>query len=125
MGTPSRVLPSMMPWPTFDPGRMVHQIEIQKPAPGFDESGATIIWKTFITAYAAIEPIRGTDVVRGGQVTTQLYTTVTMVYQTGINASFRIRSFKGNFVIQSVENPLERDVLLVLNCVELLDTDTA
>lgn len=123
--TPSRTTPQMVPWPTFDPGRMVHQIEIQKPTPGFDESGATIVWATFMTAYAAIEPIRGTDVVRAGQVTTQLYTTVTMMYQPGINASFRVHCFKGNFVIQSVENPLERDVLLILNCVELLDTDTA
>lgn len=123
--TPSRTAPGMMPWPIFDPGRMRHQIEIQKPTPGFDASGATIVWATFITAYAAIEPIRGTDVVRAGQVTTQLYTTVTMMYQPGINASFRVQSLKGTFVIQSVEVPLECDTLLILNCVELLDTDTA
>lgn len=123
--TPSRTTPSMMTWPAFDPGRMVHQIEIQRPSPGFDSSGAVIVWKTFVRAYAAIEPIRGTDVVRAGQVTTQLYVTIIMLYQPGINASFRVHSFKGNFVIQSVENPYERDTHLVLNCVELLDTDTA
>jgi head-tail adaptor len=123
--TPSRTTPQMMPWPVFDPGRMAHQVNIQKPTPGFDESGATIIWQTFLTTYAAVEPIRGTDVVRAGQITTQLYITVTMLYVAGINASFRVNCAKGNFVIQSVENPLERDVLLILNCVELLDTDTA
>jgi head-tail adaptor len=122
---PSRTTPSMMPWPVFDPGRMRHQIEIQKPTPGYDGSGATIVWKAFITAYAAIEPIRGTDVVRGGQVTTQNYTTVTMMYQSGINASYRVHCLKGTFVIQSVEVPLECDTLLILNCVELLDLDTA
>jgi SPP1 family predicted phage head-tail adaptor len=122
---PSRTTPQVMPWPVFDPGRMTHQVNIQKPTPGFDESGATIVWQTFLTCWAAIEPIRGTDVVRAGQITTQLYTTVTMLYQPGINASFRVSCAKGNFTIQSVENPLERDVLLVLNCVELLDLDTA
>jgi SPP1 family predicted phage head-tail adaptor len=115
----------VMEWPAFDPGRMVHKISIQKPTPGWDVSGPIITYETFLTTWAAIEPIRGTDVVRGGQITTQAYITITMPYQPGINASHRVSCLKGNFIIQSVENPLERDVLLVLNCVELGDKDTA
>jgi head-tail adaptor len=115
----------VMEWPAFDPGRMVHKIDLQKPGQDWDDSGAVIVYKTFLTTWAAIEPIRGIDVVRGGQITTQAYTTVTMLYQPGINASHRVSCAKGQFVIQSVENPLERDVLLVLNCVELGDKDTA
>lgn len=115
----------MTEWPAFDPGRMVHRISIQKPGQGWDESGAVIVWEDFIVTWAALEPIRGTDVVRGGQITTQLYVTVTMNYQSGINASMRVSSAKGVYVIQSVENPLERDVLLVLNCVELGDKDVS
>ena len=78
-------------------------------------------WETLVTTWAALEPVRGTDVVRFGQITTQLYMTVTIPYQTGIQANFRVSSAKGLFVIQSVENPLERDIYLVLNCVELGD----
>jgi SPP1 family predicted phage head-tail adaptor len=115
----------MTDWPVFDPGRMVHKINIQKPVANWDDSGPVMKYETFLTTWAALEPVRGTDVIQGGQITTQLYITVTMAYQKGINASHRVNCAKGNFIIQSAENPLERDVLLVLNCVELGDKDTA
>lgn len=117
--------PKMTPWPIFDRGRMVHKVDIQKQTQGWDVSGPITIWETFITTWAAIEPLRGTDVVEGGQVTTMLYLTVTIPYQTGISASNRVSCLKGTFVIQSVENPLERDCHIVLNCVELGDKGTA
>jgi SPP1 family predicted phage head-tail adaptor len=106
-------------WPSIDPGRMVHRITILKQTPGVDISGAVVTWSEFVTAWAAIDPVRGTDIIRSGQDTTQLYLTITMRWQAGILPSMRVRSNNGTYIIQAIQNPGERNVLLVLTCVAL------
>lgn len=111
-------------WPTIDIGRMRHQVTILAPGPAsppaFDAAGPVVTFQPFATAMAAIETVRGTDVIRGGQTATQLFLTVGMWWQAGIAANQQVQSDNGStYVIQSVENILELDVVLVLNCVAL------
>jgi head-tail adaptor len=108
-----------MPWPAIDQGRMVHWITILQQTPSEDESGTTMIYSALLSSWAAIDPVSGTDVLRSGQVTTQLFLTITMRWQAGIASNMRVRSNNGTYVIQSIENPGERNVLLVLNCLAL------
>ena len=57
-------------------------------------------------------------VIRGGQVTTQLYLTVAIWYQPGILPSMRIVTDTGAvYVIQSVEDVLELHQIMLLNCI--------
>jgi hypothetical protein len=49
---------------------MRHQISILRQAASSDDSGNTAVMEPFVTAYAKIEPVRGIDVIRSGQVTT-------------------------------------------------------
>lgn len=107
-------------WPVVDVGALRHAITIQQQQSGSDASGSVAIWANFISALAAIETIRGTDVIKGGQTGTQLYLTVTMWYQDGVLPNMRVVSDNGSvYVIQAVENILEMNVVLVLNCLAL------
>jgi SPP1 family predicted phage head-tail adaptor len=109
----------MKPWPQIDPGEMVHQVIILQQQSVQDISGTSVAWVPSARAWAAINPVRGTDVIRGGQDTTKLYLFVTIRWQTGIVPNMRVQSLNGTYVIQAIENPGERNVLLVLTCLGL------
>ena len=106
-------------WPQIDPGKMVHQVTILQQQTIQDISGASTQWVPFVTTWAEIIPVRGIDVVRSGQDTTQLFLTVKIRWQTGILAKMRVQSLNGQYVIQAIENPGERNVILVLTCLGL------
>jgi SPP1 family predicted phage head-tail adaptor len=108
-----------MPWPSIDQGKMVHQITLLQQKTVTDISGAVIQWVPFVTTWASIEPVRGSDVLRSGQATTQLFLTVTIRWQNGVQANMRVQSKHGTYVIQAIENPGERNVILILNCLAL------
>lgn len=109
---------------TVDSAAMRHSITIQAQGPtsppSYDASGPLLTWTTFTTSLAAIETMRGTDVIRAGQDTTQLFLTVTMWWQPGILPNMRVLSDTGStYLIQAIENILERNRVLVLNCLGL------
>ena len=110
-------------FPQLDIGACRHVISImvQSPfsPPEFDLAGQKFQWTKFTTAIAAIDQVRGTDVIRSGQTTTQLYLTVAMQFQPGILPSMRIDNAGNTYIIQSVENVLEMSQVLVLNCLAL------
>lgn len=106
---------------SLDFGKLRHAVTIQSFGPTspatFDASGPVRAWGTYTTAMAAIKTVRGTDVIRSGQVTTQLFLTVTMWWQSGILPNMRVLNDNGSkYVIQSIENILELNTILVLNC---------
>lgn len=106
-------------WPQIDPGEMVHQITILQQQTVTDASGASIQWVPFVQAWAQIDPVRGIDVVKSGQDTTKLFLTVRIRWQTGIEPNMRVQSVNGTYVIQAIENPGERNIILVLTCLGL------
>jgi SPP1 family predicted phage head-tail adaptor len=111
----------MQTWPKIDPGAMVHQITILQQTQGTDISGAVTVWTPFVSTWASIDPVRGTDVLKAGQDTTNLYLRVCIRWQTGIQPNMRVQRVDGvtTYVIQAIENPGERNVVLVLFCLAL------
>ena len=111
-------------WPSIEIGRMRHPITVQAfgstSPPTFDDSGVASVWSTFVSAMAAMDPVRGTDVIRGGQTTSQVFIPVAMWFQAGIVGGMRVVTEYGNtYIIQSVDNVLEMNVVLILNCIAL------
>jgi hypothetical protein len=88
-----------MKWPTLDSGEMRHQITILGQVPATDISGSTVI--------------------RSGQETTQLFLIISIWWQAGILANMQVQALNGLYLIQSVENVLELDVVLKLNCLAI------
>ena len=108
-----------MKWPTLDSGEMRHQITILGQVPSSDISGSTVTMVPLLTCYAKIVPVRGVDVIKSGQETTQLFLTVSMWWQAGIVANMQVQALNGLYLVQSVENIGELDVVLVLNCLAI------
>lgn len=109
----------MSSWPMLDPGKMIHRVRILQQTTVTDISGTAAAWMPFIDTWAQIDPVRGIDVLKAGQDTTQLYSTVKIRWQTGILPNMRLQTLNGSFIIQAVENPGERNVILILNCIGL------
>jgi Phage head-tail joining protein len=111
--------------PTLEIGALRHSVTIQQSGPSsppaYDAAGVVAnAWYPFATAMAAMDAVRGTDVIKGGQTGTQLFMTVAMWWQNGILPNMRVVTEYGSvFVIQSVENVLEMNVALILNCLGL------
>lgn len=113
-------------YPKIYLGALRHPISIQRQGPTsppqFDSSGMALSdWSDFITSAAAIQALRGTDVIRAGQDTTQLYVEVGLVFEPGVLANMRVLNLDNGsvYLIQSVENVLEMNEVLVLNCIAL------
>jgi SPP1 family predicted phage head-tail adaptor len=103
---------------------MVHRIQLQMQTSVPDPFGQPQrTWTTAITTWAAIDSVRGLDVIRSGQETKQSFWTITMRWQSGVLPDMRIVAEDGEmWIIQSIENPLKRNILLVLNCLSLNET---
>jgi SPP1 family predicted phage head-tail adaptor len=98
---------------------MVHQIRIQRQQASSDISGATTVWVDFLACRGAIDPVRGADVIKSGQDTTQLFSIVTIWWQAGILPNMRLVANGRTHIIQSADDPGERHVILKLNCLAL------
>jgi head-tail adaptor len=109
----------MSSWPQLDPGKMIHRVRILQQATVTDVSGTATAWVPFVDTWAQIDPVRSLEVLRSGQDTAQLFFTVKIRWQTGILSSMQLQSLNGLYIIQTVENPGERNVILVLNCLAL------
>ena len=109
-----------MKWPKLNPGELVHQISILQQVDGSDESGATVTMQPlFANLPAKIEAVRGIDVLRSGQATTQLFVTVSIWFRAGILPNMQVQTATSLYLIQSVENVMERGIVLKLNCLAL------
>jgi head-tail adaptor len=108
-----------MNWPTLNAGELRHQITILGPVAGQDESGATVTMQPFVTAYAKIEIVRGADVIRNGQVTTQTMLVISLWWQVGIASNMQVQALNGLYVIEEIENVLEMNIVLKMNCVAI------
>jgi SPP1 family predicted phage head-tail adaptor len=107
-------------WPQIDPGKMVHRVTILAENEIVDASGMRTTYVPFLTTWAEIEPVSGKDVISGGQATTTLFVRVTMRWQPGIYSDQRVQTDTNDvFIIQAIENPGYRNILLILNCVQM------
>ena len=111
-------------WPAIDPGKLIHQIQLLAPSTLADAFGqAQQAWNPVLQTWADIQPVRGIDIIRSGQETKQLFLTVTIPWQAGVATDMRVQSANGTYIVQSVVNPGERNVLLELTCLAIDPTD--
>ena len=115
-----------MIWPKLDSGEMRHQISILAPVAVSDESGSNVKLTPILTCKAKIVIVKGTgsDVLQAGQETTQLFITISIWWQAGIRADMQVQTLHGLVRIESVENVLNMDKVLILNCLSIGKNDT-
>lgn len=111
--------------PILNIGAMKNQITIQRRCltspPTYDAAGPALGLVDVLTTAAGIDIVRGTDMVKSGQTTTQLYLAIVTWFIPGIIPSMEIVN-DGNgsrYLINSVENIKEANIVMVLNCLGL------
>jgi len=109
----------MKKWPRIDPGAMIHRVTIQKQTPSSDESGPTVEYTDLYSVYAAIEVASASEVIRSGQIVSQVPILVKIYYQPEILANMRVVANNGTYLIQGTQNIDEMNIVLVLFCVAL------
>lgn len=110
-------------WPVADPSEFIHQIVWLEQQTVNDESGVSVVYAASSppsTTWCKIEWMRGEDVIKSGQDTSQLYGTVTIHYRPGIVANRRIQAPGGGvYIIRSVENVRLMNMFYRINIVAL------
>lgn len=116
-------------WPAIDIGRMRHSISIQQLLPSappiIDASGQVESWQQVLPLagdllMAAIEVSRSAEAFKGGQTTAQSFFSIGFWFQAGVVPGMRVVNENGTVcVIESVNNILEMNIVLVLTCIAL------
>lgn len=107
--------------PQLNMGAARHSITIQQlgptSPPTFDEAGQVNGWSNFATGVlAGMQAIRGTDVIRGGLTISELYMEIATWWIPGLLPNMRVVYGASTYVIQSVDNVLQADMVAVMNC---------
>jgi SPP1 family predicted phage head-tail adaptor len=101
-------------------GALRHVVTILQSTLTTDLSGVVTTWTPFVSDIRAkIEPMRGLELLRSGQDATNNYITVTIRYVPGIQAAMRVKAHDATYLIQNIENVLERNRVLKLMCLGL------
>ena len=106
-------------------GQLRHVLWLENPGPPIPDGdgGFTQSWTPLTppTMSARIEPVAGRNLehVAGSVIQTRTVT-VTMRYHAGVTVETRLRRLNGHYLrILSLVNPEERNINLVLQCVEV------
>jgi SPP1 family predicted phage head-tail adaptor len=111
--------------PTLNTGRLRHRINIVQVSPTQDSTGGQNLSIDILYAnvWASVEAMAGGDSPNGvgGFVSKTTYQIV-MRYRSGICAKLQVQFNGRQFQIESVQNPDERNKMLILQCVEINDS---
>lgn len=100
-------------------GNLRHKIVIQTTTPTQSGSGAlTDVWSTYATLRAEIEPKGGREFFDARQVNAEIDIVFNVRYYSGITPKMRVSWNSRTFDIQSVINPMERNIEMLIACTE-------
>ena len=76
-----------------------------------------------ISAWAKLEPMKGTDVIRSGQNITQLPVMVSMYYDARVQPNMQLQTLNGRYAIQAIRNVLELNAVMELTCLAIAGSE--
>lgn len=124
-------MPQLVPvtaWPHIDPGKKRHKISIFAQSSSQDSFGqeSTTLGDVALTCYAAIDTFTAREVYQEGfvsQVVHKIYIdwpqAVTITVDMRVVVHGRLGSNASLYDIQAIENVQERDLVMVLTCIEI------
>ena len=103
-------------------GRLRHRVELQQPTESRDVSGGvTRIWLTIVTRWADIIPLRGQERFDAAKVEAQTNVKFRLRYYQPINQKWRIKWGDRIYNINAIINAGERNFMLEIDAIEVLD----
>ncbi len=108
-----------MTWPSLNPGDLRHRVTVLAETAVANAAGTDTVLSPVIAAWAKIEPIKGTDVIRAGQSVTQLPVIVSMYYDARVQPNMQLQALNGRYSIQAIRNVLELNAVMELTCLAI------
>lgn len=72
-------------------GKLRHRVQIQQHVQGYDEAGQPIQeWQTVANVWAAVEPLRGRELLAAMALTNETTTRIRIRYHPGITGAMRV-----------------------------------
>lgn len=105
-----------MKWPGLDSGECRHYITLLNPSSVVGIAGTETIYQPYFSTKAKIEFSKGTDLIKSGQDSMQMFTKISMRFAPGITSSTRVRGPNAIYTIRVIDNVLEMNRVLVLFC---------
>lgn len=100
-------------------GRLRHQVVIQQVSHAQDAYGETTeTWSEYITAWAAVEPLKGSEYFDASATQAQVDVRVVLRYRAGVIPGMRVKFGSRYFDIQSVVEPQTKRREIHLMCRE-------
>src|SRR6266568_298803 len=99
-----------MIWPKLNPGDLRHRVTVVEETVTANAAGTDTVLSPVISAWAKIEPMRGTDIVRSGQNITELPVIVSRV-----QPKMQLQTLNGRYAIQAIRNVLELNAVMELS----------
>ncbi len=100
-------------------GRLRNKIVVQTNTPTQSGSGAlTDVWSTYATVRSEINPKGGREYFDAKQVNAEIDIIFNIRYYSGVTSKMRISWNSRTFDIQSVINPMERNIEMLIACKE-------
>lgn len=104
-------------------GKLRHKVAFKSDTPTQDDFGQPIeSWTTYMTVWAAIEPLEGRELLLAQQVSAEVTIRVRIRYDSGNTVSPKHRIIEGSRILEIVNviNPLGRNEKLILMCKEIV-----
>jgi SPP1 family predicted phage head-tail adaptor len=108
-----------MIWPTLNSGDLRHRVTVLAETVTTTAAGTDTVLSPVICAWAKIEPMKGTDVIRSGQNVTELPVVVSMYYDARVQPQMQLQALNGRYAIQAIRNVLELNVVMELTCLAI------
>ena len=108
-----------MIWPTLNSGDLRHRVTVLAETVTDTAAGTDTVLSPQISAWAKIEPMKGTDVIRSGQNITELPILVSMYYDARVQPKMQLQALNGRYAIQAIRNVLELNVVMELTCLAI------
>jgi SPP1 family predicted phage head-tail adaptor len=111
--------------PTLNTGRLRNRISIVRVSPQQDSTGGTDLSVDVLYAnvWASIEAQNGSDSANSvGGFVSKVTHQVVIRYRPGIVARMQVQFNGRQFQVEAVQNPTEQNKLLILQCVEINDS---
>ena len=112
-----------MIWPTLNAGDLRNRVTVLAETVTTNAAGTDTVLAPVITAWAKIEPMKGTDVIRNGQNITELPVIVSMYYDARVQPKMQLQTLTGIYAIQAVRNVLEMNAVMELTCLAIAGTE--
>ena len=98
-------------------GNLDQRIELQELVEGFDDYGQPLsAWQTYLSAWAAVEPLQGREYLAAMQNQSETTIRVRLRYRPGVKSAMRVKHGARLYGIQSVIDVKSTGRELVLMC---------